>query len=162
MPKITPNLWFDDNGLEAAEWYVSIFPNSQVNEVTYYPEAAGDQAGTVLTVNFSLDGQPYTILNGGPQFTFDEAISFLIDCKDQDEVDFYWEKLVEGGGEHSQCGWLKDRYGLSWQVVPAGWEEMFTDPDPDRVARAFAAMMQMSKLDKAALEAAADGRQPAE
>jgi predicted 3-demethylubiquinone-9 3-methyltransferase (glyoxalase superfamily) len=157
MPKITPNLWFDGNALEAAEWYVSVFPNSQVNEITHYPEGS-DRGGDVLTVNFTLDGQPFTILNGGPEFTLDEAVSFLIDCKDQDEVDAYWEKLVEGGGEHGPCGWLKDRYGLSWQVVPAGWEAMFTDDDPERVARAFAAMMKMSKLDLAALEAAADGR----
>ena len=158
MLNITPNLWFDDNGLEAAEWYVSIFPNSQVNEVTHYTESAGDQAGKVLTVNFTLDGHPFTIINGGPQFTFDEAVSFLIDCKDQAEVDHYWDVLVEGGGEHGQCGWLKDRFGLSWQVVPAGWEAMLTDPDPERVDRAMAAMMQMTKIDLAALEAAADGR----
>jgi predicted 3-demethylubiquinone-9 3-methyltransferase (glyoxalase superfamily) len=157
MQKITPNLWFDDDGLEAAEWYVSVFPNSEINEVTRYPESAGDQAGKVLTVNFTLDGEPFTIINGGQApFRFDESTSFLIDCDDQAEVDHFWDKLVEGGGEHSQCGWLKDRYGLSWQVVPAGWEEMFTDPDPARVERAFVAMMQMTKLDKAALEAAAD------
>jgi predicted 3-demethylubiquinone-9 3-methyltransferase (glyoxalase superfamily) len=156
MPKITPNLWFDDNGLEAAEFYVSVFPNSQVNEITHYPEAGPGPAGEVLTVNFTLDGQPFTVINGGPAFTFSEAISFLIDCADQDEVDFYWEKLGEGG-EHGQCGWLKDKFGLSWQVVPAGWEAMMTDPDPERVSRAMAAMFQMTKLDIAALEAAADG-----
>jgi predicted 3-demethylubiquinone-9 3-methyltransferase (glyoxalase superfamily) len=110
----------------------------------------------VLTVNFELDGQPYTAINGGPAFTFDEAISLLIDCADQAEIDHYWEKLTDGG-EESQCGWLKDRYGLSWQVVPSGWEEMLNDPDQARSQRAMQAMLGMKKLDLAALQAAADG-----
>ena len=117
MPKITPNLWFDHQGQEAAEFYVSVFPNSEITDITYYGEAGPGPAGTVLTVEFVLDGQPFIAINGGPMFTFDEAVSFLIECADQDEVDYYWDKLVEGG-EESQCGWLKDRFGLSWQVVP--------------------------------------------
>jgi predicted 3-demethylubiquinone-9 3-methyltransferase (glyoxalase superfamily) len=156
MPRITPNLWFDDNGLEAAEFYVSVFPNSKVTTVTHYTEAGPGPAGSVLSVGFVLDGQPFTIINGGPQFSFDEAISFEISCKDQDEVDYYWDTLT-AGGEESQCGWLKDKYGLSWQVVPEGWEALFTDPDPARVNRAMQAMFGMHKLDIAALEAAADG-----
>lgn len=157
MPRITPNLWFDTQALEAAEFYVSIFPNSSIGEITHYIEGSPGPAGTVQTVNFTLDGQPFTGINGGPQFTFSEAVSLLIDCADQAELDHYWEKLTDGG-EPVQCGWLRDRYGLSWQVVPSGWEALMNDPDPDRVARATAAMLGMVKLDIAALEAAADGR----
>lgn len=156
MPRITPNLWFDTQALEAAEFYVSIFPNSAIGEITYYIEGSPGPAGTVQTVNFTLDGQPFTGINGGPQFTFSEAVSLLIDCSDQAELDHYWEKLTDGG-EPVQCGWLRDRYGLSWQVVPAGWEALMNDPDPDRVARATKAMLGMVKLDMAALQAAADG-----
>ena len=157
MPKLTPNLWFDTQGEEAAEFYVSVFPNSRINEVTHYGEAGPRPAGTVLTVNFVLDGQEFTAINGGPDFTFDEAVSFLIDCADQNEVDYYWNTLSEGG-EEGQCGWLKDKYGLSWQVVPAGFEKIVFDPDPERANRAMTAMMSMKKLDLAALEAAVDGR----
>ena len=157
MPRITPNLWFDTQALEAAEFYTSIFPNSSIGEITHYIEGSPGPAGTVQTVNFTLDGQPFTAINGGPQFTFSEAVSLLIDCADQAELDHYWEKLTDGG-EPVQCGWLRDRYGLSWQVVPSGWEALMNDPDPDRVARATAAMLGMVKLDIAALEAAADGR----
>ncbi len=157
MPRITPNLWFDTQALEAAEFYTSIFPNSSIGEITHYIEGSPGPAGTVQTVNFTLDGQPFTGINGGPQFTFSEAVSLLIDCADQAELDHYWEKLTDGG-EPVQCGWLRDRYGLSWQVVPSGWEALMNDPDPDRVARATAAMLGMVKLDIAALEAAADGR----
>ncbi len=156
MPRITPNLWFDTQALEAAEFYVSIFPNSSIGEITHYIEGSPGPAGTVQTVNFTLDGQPFTGINGGPQVTFSEAVSLLIDCADQAELDHYWEKLTDGG-EPVQCGWLRDRYGLSWQVVPAGWEALMNDPDPDRVARATAAMLGMVKLDIAALQAAADG-----
>jgi predicted 3-demethylubiquinone-9 3-methyltransferase (glyoxalase superfamily) len=156
MPRITPNLWFDTQGKEAAEFYCSVFPNSKITDVTYYGEAGPGPAGSVLTVNFDLDGQQFTAINGGPQFTFDEAISLLVDCKDQDEVDYYWAKLAEGG-EEVQCGWLKDRYGLSWQVCPAGLAELLTDPDPGRSQRAMTAMLGMKKLDLAALQAAADG-----
>jgi predicted 3-demethylubiquinone-9 3-methyltransferase (glyoxalase superfamily) len=156
MPRITPNLWFDTEGLEAAEFYCSVFPNSEVKNVAYYNDAGPRPAGTVLTVDFVLDGQELTAINGGPEFTFDEAISLAINCKDQDEIDYYWTKLTEGG-EESQCGWLKDRYGLSWQVVPEGMEELMLDPDPGRATRAMKAMLGMKKLDVAALRAAADG-----
>jgi predicted 3-demethylubiquinone-9 3-methyltransferase (glyoxalase superfamily) len=157
MPRITPNLWFDLESEEAAEFYCSIFPNSKINFVSRYTEAGPREAGMVLTVDYELDGQPFTIINGGPEFTFDEAVSFLITCADQAEVDYYWDKLTEGG-EESQCGWLKDRYGVSWQVTPAGFEEIMTDSDPDRVDRAMRAMLGMKKLDLAALQAAADGK----
>jgi predicted 3-demethylubiquinone-9 3-methyltransferase (glyoxalase superfamily) len=155
MPKITPNLWFDTQSKEAAEFYVSVFPNSRINNVSYYTDAGPREAGMVLTVDFELDGQPFTAINGGPEFTFDEAISLLIECADQDEVDSYWTKLTDGG-EEGQCGWLKDRYGLSWQVVPAGMVELFADPDQSRADRAMRAMLGMKKLDLAALRAAAD------
>ena len=156
MPRITPNLWFDTQGLEAAKFYVSIFPNSEVTDITYYGEAGPGRAGEVLTVNFLLDGQEYTAINGGPQFTFDEAISLMLNCADQSEIDYYWDAL-SAGGEEGPCGWLKDRYGLSWQVCPADWVEMLNDPDRGRSERAMAAMMGMGKLDIAALQAAADG-----
>jgi predicted 3-demethylubiquinone-9 3-methyltransferase (glyoxalase superfamily) len=157
MPKITPNLWFDTQGLEAAEFYCSVFPRSEVTNVTHYTEAGPGPAGSVLTVDFTLDGQAFTAINGGPAFTFDEAISFQITCVDQAEVDRYWEDLQQGGGEESQCGWLKDRYGLSWQVVPAGMEEMLNDADLERATRAMKAMLGMRKIDLAAIRAAADG-----
>ena len=156
MPRITPNLWFDTQGEEAAEFYCSVFPNSEITNVTHYGEAGPRPAGTVLTVDFVLDGQQYTAINGGPEFHFDEAISLLINCADQDEVDYYWDKLSEGGQE-SQCGWLKDRYGLSWQIVPGGMAEVLNDPDQERARRAMQAMLGMQKIDVAALQAAADG-----
>ena len=156
MPRITPNLWFDTESKEAAEFYVSIFPNSEITKVTYYGEAGPRPAGTVLLVDFVLDGQEYTAIDGGPQFTLNESISLLINCADQDEVDYYWAKLSEGG-EEGQCGWLKDRYGVSWQVVPtAAMAEMLDDPDKERGQRAMQAMFGMKKLDVAALYAAAD------
>jgi len=160
MPRITPNLWFDTQGEEAAEFYVSVFPNSKITNVTHYGEAGPRPAGTVLTVDFVLDGQEYTAINGGPQFHFDEAISLLINCADQDEVDYYWTKLSEGG-EEGPCGWLKDQYGLSWQVVPVGMNEMLNDPDQARGQRAMKAMLGMKKIDLAALHAAADQTQSA-
>jgi predicted 3-demethylubiquinone-9 3-methyltransferase (glyoxalase superfamily) len=156
MPTITPNLWFDTEALDAAEFYVSIFPNSRITTVTHYTEAGPGEPGTVLTVDFELDGQPYTGINGGPAFTFSEAISLLVNCRDQAEVDRYWDALLDGG-EPSQCGWLKDRYGLSWQVCPVGMNEMINDPDPGRRDRAMTAMLGMVKLDLAAMRAAADG-----
>lgn len=156
MPKITPNLWFDTRGEEAAEFYVSVFPNSKITNVTRYGEAGPRSAGTVMTVDFVLDGQEFTAINGGPEFTFDEAVSFLINCADQDEVDYYWSKLTEGGGEEGPCGWVKDRFGLSWQVCPVALNELVNDPDPGRAQRAMTAMLGMKKLDIAALQAAAD------
>jgi predicted 3-demethylubiquinone-9 3-methyltransferase (glyoxalase superfamily) len=157
VPRISPNLWFDNQSLEAAEFYCSIFPNSKITAVTHYGEANPDRVGDVLTVSFELDGQEVVALNGGPIFQFSEAVSLIIDCKDQAEVDYYWEKLTADGGEESMCGWLKDKFGFSWQVVPTGWVEMLTDPDPERVKRATEAMYQMRKLDIAALEKAAAG-----
>jgi predicted 3-demethylubiquinone-9 3-methyltransferase (glyoxalase superfamily) len=154
--RIIPNLWFDTEAEQAAGFYTSIFENSRIVNVTHYTEAGPREAGMVMTVEFELDGQRFVGINGGPEFKFDEAVSFEIKCETQDEVDFYWEKLTEGG-EESQCGWLKDRYGLSWQVVPTGMEELFADPDPGRAERAMQAMLGMRKLDIAALRSAADG-----
>jgi predicted 3-demethylubiquinone-9 3-methyltransferase (glyoxalase superfamily) len=154
--KITPNLWFDTQAEDAATHYVSIFPDSRIVATTHYNNAVPSKAGTVLTVDFELAGERFTAINGGPQFTFDEAISFVITCEDQAELDYYWEKLSDGG-EEGPCGWLKDRFGLSWQVVPDGMVELFADPDPDRATRAMEAMLKMRKLDLAAIRAAADG-----
>jgi predicted 3-demethylubiquinone-9 3-methyltransferase (glyoxalase superfamily) len=157
MPtKITPNLWFDTEAEEAAGFYTSVFDNSRIVSVTHYPEDAPRPAGMVMTVEFELDGQRFVGINGGPQFKFDEAVSFQIDCETQDEIDSYWERLSDGGSE-GPCGWLKDRYGLSWQVVPTGMEELFADPDPTRAQRAMAAMLKMGKIDIAELRRAADG-----
>src|SRR5688572_2263679 len=157
MPqRITPNLWFDTQAEEAAEFYTSVFPNSRIVSVARYPEGAPREAGMVMTVEFELDGQRVVGINGGPEFTFDEAVSLQINCKDQDEVDYYWEKLTDGG-EEGPCGWLKDRFGLSWQVTPEGMDEIFSDPDPARAQRAMQAMRQMRKLDAGALRGAADG-----
>jgi predicted 3-demethylubiquinone-9 3-methyltransferase (glyoxalase superfamily) len=155
MPSITPNLWFDTQGEEAAEFYVSVFPNSKITDVTHYSEAGPREAGTVMTVDFVLDGQEFTAINGGPEFTFSESVSFLINCADQEEVDYYWTKLSDGGAE-GPCGWLKDRYGLSWQVCPVALNELIKDPDQGRVQRVITAMFGMKKLDVAALQAAAD------
>jgi predicted 3-demethylubiquinone-9 3-methyltransferase (glyoxalase superfamily) len=154
-PRIVPNLWFDTQGLEAAEFYTSVFPNSKITGVSHFGEAGPREAGSVMTVEFVLDGQPLTALNGGPEFRFTEAISLLVNCADQDEVDYYWSKLSEGG-EEGPCGWLKDRYGLSWQVVPSVLNELLGDPDTARAQRAMHAMLGMKKLDVAALRAAAD------
>jgi predicted 3-demethylubiquinone-9 3-methyltransferase (glyoxalase superfamily) len=154
--KITPNLWFDTEAEEAAAFYTSVFDNSRIVNTTHYPEGAPRAAGMVMTVDFELDGQRFTAINGGPDFKFDEAVSLLINCETQDEIDYYWERLSEGGQE-GPCGWLKDRYGLSWQVVPTGMEELFADPDPTRAERAMQAMLAMGKLDIAALRSAADG-----
>ena len=154
--KIIPNLWFDTEAEEAAAFYTSVFKNSRIVNVTHYTEAGPRQAGMVMTVEFELDGQRFVGINGGPEFKFDEAVSFQIDCETQDEVDYFWDRLSEGGKE-SQCGWLADRYGLSWQVVPTGMEELFADPDPERAKQAMQAMLGMRKLDIAALRAAADG-----
>jgi len=156
MPEISPNLWFDTEAEEAAEFYCSVFPNSKILAVTRYPEGS-DRAGSVLTVTFELDGQRFLGLNGGPQFKFNEAVSLEIRCADQEEVDYYWEKLTGDGGEEGMCGWVADRFGLSWQVIPKGMEEMFADPDPKRAQRAWQAMMKMRKIDIAEMHRAADG-----
>lgn len=155
MPRITPNLWFDTESQQAADFYVSVFPNSEITMISYYGEAGPRPAGTVLTVDFTLDGQEFTAINGGPEFTFDEAVSFLIQCADQEEIDYYWTRLSDGG-EEGPCGWLKDRYGLSWQVAPAGLGELMSDPDQGRRDRAMAAVLGMKKLDMAAIWTAAN------
>ena len=154
--KITPNLWFDTEAEDAAAFYTSVFKNSRIVNKTHYTEAGPREAGMVMTVEWELDGQRFVGINGGPDFKFDEAVSFAITCEDQDEVDYYWERLTEGG-EEGPCGWLKDKFGLSWQVVPKGMEELFADPDPKRAERAMRAMLGMRKLDIAALRSAADG-----
>lgn len=161
MRKITPNLWFDTQAEEAALYYVSIFPNSKIDAINHYsPEiakAAHMPEGTVLTVSFELDGNPFLALNGGPIFRFSEAVSFIVDCKDQEEVDYYWERLTAGGGKPGQCGWLKDRFGLSWQIVPSIVPHLMTTADEETRRRAGAAIMGMTKIDVAALERAAAG-----
>jgi predicted 3-demethylubiquinone-9 3-methyltransferase (glyoxalase superfamily) len=154
--KIVPNLWLDTEAEEAAAFYTSVFKNSCIVNVAHYTEAGPRPAGTVMTVEFELDGQRFVAINGGPQFTFDEAVSFQINCETQEEIDYYWDALSEGG-EEGPCGWLKDRYGLSWQVTPTGMDELFADPDPQRATRAMEAMLKMGKLDIAALRRAADG-----
>ena len=156
MPKITPFLWFDTEAEEAANFYVSIFKNSKIKSVTRFGEAPGPK-GKVMVVVFELDGQEFMALNGGPLFKFTEAISLSVDCKTQAEVDEYWEKLTGNGGQESQCGWLKDRYGLSWQIIPSGLNEALGNPDPQKAKRAMQAMLKMKKLDIAALKRAAEG-----
>lgn len=154
LQRITPNLWFDTQAEEAAEFYVSIFPNSRIVDRLHYTESM-DRAGQVVTVDFELDGQLLTGLNGGPQFPFTEAVSLLVNCETQDEIDYYWEHLLADGGEEGPCGWLKDRYGLSWQIAPVEMAAFYKDPA--RADRAMRAMMGMRKLDIAAMRAAADG-----
>ncbi len=156
MPRIIPNLWFDTQALEAAEFYCGIFPNSEITNVTHYTEAGPREAGMVMTVDFTLDGQPFTGINGGPQFQFTEALSLLVDCVGQADVDRYWSALLDGG-EEIQCGWLKDRYGMSWQVFPTELGDVLADPDPERAKRAMQAMLGMVKIDIAAIRAAAEG-----
>ena len=154
MPTLTPFLWFDTEAEEAAEHYTSIFPNSQITEVARYGSAGPREAGSVMTVAFELDGQRFVALNGGPEFTFSEAISFVVNCETQAEVDEYWSKLSDGG-EEGPCGWLKDRFGLSWQIVPARLMELLSDPDKERAQRAMAAMLTMGKIQIDELEQAA-------
>lgn len=153
MPTITPSLWFDGNAEEAAAFYVSVFPHSTVDAAVRYTDAGPGPAGEVAYVTFTLDGQRFLGINGGPQFPFTEAVSFEVLCADQDEVDYYWNALVAGGAE-SQCGWLADRFGLSWQIVPRRLYELLEDPDPTRAAAATAAMLGMSRIVVADLEAA--------
>ena len=156
MQKITPCLWFDTEGEEAAQLYTSIFPSSRIVEVTRYGSAGPRDEGTVMTVLFELDGQPFIALNGGPDFKPNEAISFSVDCESQEEVDSYWSKLSEGG-EQGPCGWLKDRYGVSWQIVPKVLTQLISDPDQEKAQRVMAAMLKMGKIEIAELERAAAG-----
>jgi predicted 3-demethylubiquinone-9 3-methyltransferase (glyoxalase superfamily) len=163
IQKITPCLWFDDQAEEAAKFYTAIFKNSKIISITRYGEAGhevhGRPAGTVMVVAFELDGQTFTALNGGPMFKFNEAISFQVNCKTQEEVDYYWEQLSEGGDKKAQqCGWLKDRYGASWQVVPTVLPEMLNDSDYEKSQRVMKAMLQMKKIDIEELERAYDGK----
>lgn len=158
MQKITPFLWFDNQAEEAVSHYISIFENSRIVDVARHrteavPGNPGGQ-GTVLTISFELEGESFMALNGGPQFQFTEAISFVVDCDDQEEVDFYWARLLEGGGTEMACGWLKDRFGVSWQVVPTILGTLLSDPNPTKSQRVMAAMFQMAKLDVAQLKAA--------
>ena len=158
MSKITPCLWFDGQAEEAAAFYTSIFPDSRIDQVKRSPgDTPSGPEGSVLTVDFTIAGEPFIALNGGPDFTFNESISFSVDCEDQAEVDRYWEALVAGGGEHSVCGWLKDRFGVSWQVVPKILPELMNGPDRERAKRALEAMLKMTKLDVAKIREAADG-----
>ena len=153
IQKITPFLWFDHQAEEAARFYTSIFPNSKINKVTRYNEAGPGPAGSVMTVEFQLEGQSFVALNGGPHFKFTEAISFVVNCETQDEVDNYWEKLSADGAE-VQCGWLKDKFGLSWQIVPTALPQLLSDPDPEKAKRVMKVMFMMKKLDIRALEQA--------
>jgi predicted 3-demethylubiquinone-9 3-methyltransferase (glyoxalase superfamily) len=148
VPKITPFLWFDSQAEEAANFYCSIFPNSKIGKIARYGKAGPGPEGSVLTIVFSLDGQEFTGLNAGPHFKFTEAISFVVPCNTQDEIDNYWFKLTAGGGQESQCGWLKDKFGLSWQIVPAALGELMSDPDPQKSNRVMQALLKMKKLSK--------------
>ena len=155
--KITPFLWFDANAEEATNFYTSIFKNSEIVSVSRYGEGSPGQPGKVMTTTFILDGQPFMALNGGPHFKFNEAISFFVNCETQAEVDELWEKLTDGG-EESQCGWLKDKFGVSWQIVPTALGELMGDPDPEKSRRVMEAMLQMHKIDVEKLKQAHEGR----
>lgn len=162
IQKITTNLWFNNNAEEAVNYYLSIFKNSKIEKTTKYSKAGIEfhkkKEGTVMTIEFSLDGQHFTALNAGPEFKFNEAVSFIVNCKDQKEVDYYWEKLSAGGDENAQqCGWLKDKYGLSWQIVPVILPELVEDHTSEKSQRAMNAMLKMKKLDIAKLQEAYDG-----
>jgi len=155
--KITPFLWFDTEALEAAEFYVSLFEDSKILGVSRYGEGGPGPAGSVMVVNFQLAGQEFMALNGGPMFKFTEAVSLYVHCATQAEVDYLWENLIADGGEESMCGWLKDRYGLSWQIIPDALGELLGDPDPEKAGRVMQAMLQMRKIDVARLEQARNG-----
>ena len=154
MKDLTPCLWFDTEGEDAAKFYTSVFPNSRILDVARYGSAGPRPEGTVMAVSFELDGKKFTALNGGPEFTFDEAISFQVSCENQEEVDAYWSKLSDGG-EEGPCGWLKDRFGVSWQIVPTALPELLTDPDQEKAQRVMAAMLKMKKIEIDVLEQAA-------
>jgi predicted 3-demethylubiquinone-9 3-methyltransferase (glyoxalase superfamily) len=153
MQKITPFLWFDDRAEEAMSFYASIFKNSKVKGVTRYGDAGPGPKGSVMTASFELEGQQFTALNGGPHFKFTEAISFVVDCETQEEVDEFWDRL-SAGGQTQQCGWLKDKFGLSWQIVPSALIELMSDPDPEKARRVTEAMLQMTKIEIAKLQQA--------
>jgi predicted 3-demethylubiquinone-9 3-methyltransferase (glyoxalase superfamily) len=157
MQKITPFLWFDGQAEEAVAFYLSVFKNAKAGNVMRSGEGGPGPKGSVLCASFELEGIEFTALNGGPHFKFNEAVSFLVQCADQAETDYYWGKLIEGGGEHSQCGWLKDRFGMSWQVTPTILLQRMSDPDPVKAGRVAQAMMKMTKIDIAAIEQAYAG-----
>ena len=156
MQKITPFLWFDNNAEEAAQFYTSIFKNSKILNVSRYGDAGPGPKGAVMVVNFQLEGQQFTALNGGPLFKFSEAFSFVVNCETQNEIDEYWNKLTSGGGKESECGWLKDKFGFSWQIVPTALGKLMSDPK--KANRVMQALLQMKKLDIAKLEAAGEGK----
>ena len=162
MQKITPFLWFDHQAEEAAKFYTSVFKNSKLGRILRYDEtsakAAGRPVGSVLTIEFEIEGQKFTALNGGPEFKFNESVSFVVNCKTQEEVDYFWEKLTAGGGQESECGWLKDKFGLSWQVTPTVLIDMLNDKDPKKAGRVMKAMMQMQKIEINKLKAAYAGK----
>jgi predicted 3-demethylubiquinone-9 3-methyltransferase (glyoxalase superfamily) len=162
MQKITPFLWFDNQAEEAAKFYTSVFKNSKVGRILHYDEtsakAAGRPAGSVLTIEFEIGGQKFTALNGGPEFKFNESISFVVNCDTQNEVDYFWEKLTADGGQESQCGWLKDKFGVSWQITPTVLIDMLHDKDPKKAGRVMKAMMQMQKIEINKLKAAYAGK----
>jgi predicted 3-demethylubiquinone-9 3-methyltransferase (glyoxalase superfamily) len=164
MQKITPFLWFKDNAEEAAKFYTSIFKNSKIGRILRYSEEvaevsqSGQPAGSVLTIEFEIEGQKFVALNGGPQFKFNESISFVVNCETQKEVDYFWEKLTADGGEESQCGWLRDKFGVSWQVTPTALIDMLHDKDSEKSERVMKAMLQMQKIDIEKLEAAYQGK----
>jgi predicted 3-demethylubiquinone-9 3-methyltransferase (glyoxalase superfamily) len=155
--KIHPFLWFDKEAEEAANFYVSVFRNARIGKIARCGDAGPGPKGSVLTVEFELEGQQFTALNAGPMFKFNEAVSFVVDCQDQAEVDYFWEKLLSGGGKEQACGWLKDRFGLSWQIIPRRLMELIDDPDEAKAARVMRAMLNMVKIDVAKLEEAARG-----
>lgn len=157
MKGITPFLWFDGQAEEAAELYVSVFPRSKITDVTRYGEGGPGEPGKVMTVAFELDGTKFVALNGGPEYSFDQAISFVVNCETQEEVDHFWQKLGEEGGEPGPCGWLKDKYGVPWQIVPTALPELLTQSDREASQRVMAAMMKMGKIEIEALERAAEG-----
>src|SRR5256712_14116594 len=159
-PKITPFLWFDNQAEEAAQFYTSIFKNSKILHVSRYGDAGPGPKGSVMVVNFQLAGQEFTALNGGPLFKFSEAFSFVVNCENQQEIAEYWSKLTSGGGQESQCGWLKDKFGFSWQIVPTALGRLIGDKDPAKANRVMQALLQMRKLDIAILEEAAKGKVP--
>jgi predicted 3-demethylubiquinone-9 3-methyltransferase (glyoxalase superfamily) len=162
MQKITPFLWFDNQAEEAAKFYTSVFKNSKIGRILRYDEAsakaAGGAVGSVLTVEFEIEGQKFTALNGGPQFKFNESVSFVVNCETQEEVDYFWEKLTAGGGQESECGWLKDKFGLSWQITPTVLIDMLNDKDAEKAGRVMKAMMEMQKIEINKLNAAYAGK----
>jgi predicted 3-demethylubiquinone-9 3-methyltransferase (glyoxalase superfamily) len=156
MGSVTPWLWFDMNGEDAARFYTALFPNSRIGEITHYGSANPGREGQAMTVSFELDGQPLVALNGGSSFRLNEAFSLMVSCKDQEEVDRYWDALTADGGEESDCGWLKDKYGLSWQIIPEALPRLLGDPDREKSQRVMAAMLKMKKIEVAELERAAE------